>query len=141
MYTDGQTWYNDFAVVEQVDTGDFPLKPDGIMSGANPDPQIHYRRDKGMERSELLERLREDISWLGDCDTERRIISHIEDAIKVLKEQEAEIEQLNRFVNGFSRDAVPVVRCKNCANNCIVKKLRFDPEWFCADGSAITNES
>lgn len=33
-------WYNDFAVVEKVDTGGFPLKPDGIMSGANPDPHF-----------------------------------------------------------------------------------------------------
>ena len=42
-----------------------------------------------MERSELLEKLREDISWLGACETEQQIISHIEYAMKLLKEQEA----------------------------------------------------
>lgn len=36
------------------------------------------------------------------------------DAEVLLKSQQAEIEQLNRFVNGFSRDAMPVVRCKDC---------------------------
>lgn len=47
-----------------------------------------------------------------------------EEVLALLKEQEAKIEQLNRFVNGFSRDAIPVVRCKDCKyydyfNGCI----------------------
>ena len=36
------------------------------------------------------------------------------DALALLKELEAKIKQLNRFVTGFSRDAMPVVRCKDC---------------------------
>lgn len=36
------------------------------------------------------------------------------DALKLLKEQQAEINKLNGFINGFSRDAVPIVRCVNC---------------------------
>lgn len=38
----------------------------------------------------------------------------IQNAIAMLKEQEAEIEQLRGYINGFSKDAVPVVRCKDC---------------------------
>ena len=64
----------------------------------------------------------------------------------LLKEQQAEIEQLNRFVNGFSRDAMPVVRCKDCRHcsfsdgdqlaDCMIKQGWFPvkPDWFCADG-------
>ena len=72
------------------------------------------------------------------------------DILALLKEQEARIEQLNRFVNGFSRDAVPVVRCKDCKHYRIntvypgtnmimtycaktgIAESRL--EWFCADG-------
>ena len=69
---------------------------------------------------------------------------------ELLKEQEAKIEQLNRFVNGFSRDAIPVVRCKDCKywsaerindfNKCRrwinvgVKNFATMGDWFCADG-------
>ena len=65
-----------------------------------------------------------------------------------IKSQQAEIEQLNRFVNGFSRDAMPVVRCKDCKHG---YKCEFNVKcenigepgmygtrhgfnWFCADG-------
>ena len=44
----------------------------------------------------------------------RNFLRTIDDALEMLKEQEAKIEQLNRFINGFSRDAMPVVRCKDC---------------------------
>ena len=69
-----------------------------------------------------------------------------EDAIALLKEQEAKIEQLNRFVNGFSRDAMPVVRCKDCAlshpwndeevqcRNRRISQVYVKPDWYCADG-------
>lgn len=61
------------------------------------------------------------------------------------KEQEAEIEQLKRFVNGFSRDAMPVVRCKDCKHGgidstsypqfwCSAHSEYHKPDWFCADG-------
>ena len=58
---------------------------------------------------------------------------------ELLKEQDAEIEKLKRFVNGFSRDAMPVVRCKNCAfhtdsENCPVFGMDRYDDWFCADG-------
>ena len=59
----------------------------------------------------------------------------IDDAIALLKQHGAEIEQLNRFINGFSRDAIPAVRCKDCKH-----RLECDywiengDDWFCADG-------
>ena len=75
----------------------------------------------------------------------------IDDAIALLKQQGAEIEQLNRFINGFSRDAIPVVRCKDCINcvkepngelYCDILAVGYEPlgskkvnaDWFCADG-------
>ena len=74
-----------------------------------------------------------------------------EQVLALLKEQEAKIEQLNRFVNGFSRDAMPVVRCKDCINcvkepngklYCDILAVGYEPlgskkvtdDWFCADG-------
>lgn len=66
------------------------------------------------------------------------------DALVMLKEQEAKIEQLNRFINGFSRDAIPVVRCKDCKHgqlingeiwcSAYVPNTLVSPDWFCADG-------
>lgn len=78
-------------------------------------------------------------------------IRMIDDTLSMLKEQEAKIEQLNRFVNGFSRDAMPVVRCKDCINcvkepngelYCDILAVGYEPlgskkvadDWFCADG-------
>lgn len=69
----------------------------------------------------------------------------LSDALELLKEQEAKIEQLKRYINGFSKDAVPVVRCKNCKhwdskkNEChnINSYMQYRPcfnDWFCADG-------
>ena len=68
-----------------------------------------------------------------------------EDTIELLQEQQSTIEQLTRFVNGFSRDAVPVVRCKNCKHKeesvspsweawCNRLHCGCDLDWFCADG-------
>ena len=65
------------------------------------------------------------------------------DALYLLKEQEERIEQLKRFVNGFSREAVHVVRCKDCKNHgtincpmCEEANCTFNmaDDWFCADG-------
>ena len=71
----------------------------------------------------------------------RNFLRTIDDAIDLLKEQEAKIEQLNRFVNGFSRDAMPVVRCKDCKHykrdTCSAGAGMAVPppdDWFCADG-------
>ena len=68
----------------------------------------------------------------------------LEQVLVLLKEHGAEIEQLNRFVNGFSRDAMPVVRCKDCDNKecwgragdvvCGIDGTPHRPDWFCADG-------
>ena len=64
-----------------------------------------------------------------------------DEALELLKEQEAKIEQLNRFVNGFSRNAMPVVRCKDCKyydsfNGCMSwhDVNSGNENWFCADG-------
>lgn len=67
------------------------------------------------------------------------------DAVELIHKKNERIEKLNRFVNGFSRDAMPVVRCKECkhgekANDVyLCGKLRgfglaHEPNWFCADG-------
>lgn len=56
-------------------------------------------------------------------------------ALSLLKEQNNEIIKLNGFINGFSRNAVPVVRCKNCRREEICCRQRpDDPNWYCADG-------
>lgn len=64
------------------------------------------------------------------------------DCIKgLLKEQKAETEKLIGFINGFSKDAVPVVRCKDCKKrytvHCIqeeVGNINNQDDWYCADG-------
>ena len=70
----------------------------------------------------------------------------IDDVIALLKQQGTEIEQLNRFINGFSRDAIPVVRCKDCKRrgtyDCPVyvggDEMCSEPDdWFCADGERV----
>ncbi len=76
--------------------------------------------------------------------------------LDLLEEQEAEIGTLNRFVNGFSRDAMPVVRCKDCKyahktydGDCKYCDMFTDDDgnpieryrsgdWFCADGERRT---
>jgi len=74
------------------------------------------------------------ISWKSEL---------IRDALALLKEQKEEIEQLNRFVNGFSRDAMPVVRCNDCKyflaerGECLRHHFVIyfsNGNWFCADG-------
>ena len=96
------------------------------------------------------------IAWLADeelyyrdhGDTHNSLMAC--DAITLLKKQEEEIEQLNRFVNGFSRDAMPVVRCKDCkhrgnSEKCVLSAISEEKnfplfildnrgEWFCSDG-------
>ena len=70
------------------------------------------------------------------------ISSQYLDVLALLKEQEAEIEKLRRYVNGFSRDAIPVVRCKDCKWNsgthdiphCQIDNIPISPDWFCAAG-------
>lgn len=69
------------------------------------------------------------------------------DVLELLKEQKAKTEKLIGFINGFSKDAVPVVRCKDCKHQnwvnaetgCIVCKIGRGtnaPDWFCADGES-----
>ena len=65
----------------------------------------------------------------------------IKDVYELLKEQEAKIEKLIGFINGFSKDAVPVVRCKDCKKrytvHCIqeeVGNINNQDDWYCADG-------
>ena len=85
----------------------------------------------------------EECPYFTDCnelqDSMFTGIAH--DALSVIEGLQAEIEQLNRFVNGFSRDAMPVVRCKDCKHydsetqSCLdgLDGI-FQPDWFCADG-------
>ena len=74
-------------------------------------------------------------------ENDRCSASLISDALTLLKEQEETIDELNGFINGFSRDAVPVVRCKDCKHignmyKCPVfySKEKQSDNWFCADG-------
>ena len=71
------------------------------------------------------------------CDIEERA----SEALDLLKEQKAETEKLIGFINGFSKDAVPVVRCKDCKHyrkdTCSAGAgMAFPPpdDWYCADG-------
>ena len=78
--------------------------------------------------------------------TERNCsLEMVEDALDLLKEQDARIEQLTRYVNGFSREAVPVVWCKDCKNGgmdstsyphywCTRHTEYVRENYFCADG-------
>lgn len=94
------------------------------------------------DRKLLLERL-ERLAIVLD-ELMPRCAELVRDAIASLKEQKAETEKLIGFINGFSKDAVPVVRCKDCKHRGIHifnKKLSMpqskktvDDEWFCADG-------
>ena len=70
-----------------------------------------------------------------------RAVNAITDALSMLKEQKAETEKLIGFINGFSKDAVPVVRCKDCKKrytvHCIqeeVGNINNQDGWYCADG-------
>lgn len=61
------------------------------------------------------------------------------DVLKVLKEQKAEIEELNCFINGFSKEAIVPVRCKDCKHIlpkgfCHKHSRKVTDDWFCADG-------
>ena len=74
----------------------------------------------------------------------------IKDVYELLKEQEAKIEKLIGFINGFSKDAVPVVRCKDCKHykiNTVYPGTNMtmtycaktgitvsNSDWYCADG-------
>lgn len=51
----------------------------------------------------LIEKLQEDISWLGYNATEREIIEHIKCAVTLLKEQEAEIDSLNAALDNITQ--------------------------------------
>ena len=62
------------------------------------------------------------------------------DTITLLKEQDKKVEQLNRYINGFSRDAMPVVRCEDCKHweqsngHCPFNSIFTNADWYCADG-------
>ena len=64
-------------------------------------------------------------------------IEMADEILALLKEQDAKIEQLKRFVKGFN----PIARCKDCKHyhkgfNCdlLQKPILKDDDWFCADG-------
>lgn len=71
------------------------------------------------------------------------IVTLVDEALELLKEQEETINELNGFINGFSKDAVPVVRCKDCKCSephktdiiwCSHLGVIKSEDWFCADG-------
>jgi len=84
----------------------------------------------------------------AECMSGYMSIPFIKDVLELLKEQEAAIDDLKGFINGFSKNAVPVVLCRDCeywdnsgylikdrgmCNNVSVRCSR-DGDWFCADG-------
>jgi len=86
----------------------------------------------------LKEQESERLEWIGAV---AKLTAENELLKKKVKEQEAEIGTLNRFVNGFSRDAIPVVRCKDCKyydyhNGCMSwhDVNSNNNNWYCADG-------
>lgn len=103
--------------------------------------------------------IRKAVALLKEQEHKDRMFHALEEDWKrlngLLKEQEAEIEQLNRFVNGFSRDAVPVVRCKDCryGQYCTDGETTYqcfkwnsnefgalhEQDWFCADGERVND--
>jgi hypothetical protein len=107
-----------------------------------------------MDRKKVIKELEElceylfheyEICYHGDKEDIYNRFLIADNALDLLKEQEAEIEQLNRFVNGFSRDAMPVVRCKDCVYYLNMDKPKSlpcritekHPDWFCADGKRV----
>jgi len=71
------------------------------------------------------------------CDRSQLLI----DALALLKEQKSDIEKLNGFINGFSKDAIVPVRCKDCKyydyhNGCMSwhDVNSKNDNWYCADG-------
>ena len=66
---------------------------------------------------------------------------YVSDALVLLEEQETKIEQLNGYINWFSKDAVPVIRCQYCRQHgkdtcSAVAGIAYPTpdDWFCADG-------
>ena len=71
-----------------------------------------------------------------------------DDMFSLLKEQEQTIRELKGFINGFSKDAIAPVRCKDCSFFTVTKfdadnygHCRKDvvwkevtTDWHCADG-------
>ena len=62
-----------------------------------------------------------------------------DNVVAMLKEQRRKVEDLTGFINGFSKNAVPVVRCGECrfSVSCSIRTFAIatnDDDWFCADG-------
>lgn len=95
----------------------------------------------------------DDIIELMATQGQKIVCGRLQEIRKLLKEKDAEIEQLNGYVNGFSKNAVPVVRCKDCVYGMVFKNVHGEQKidcmspghngtyveahklnWFCADG-------
>lgn len=73
----------------------------------------------------LIEKLQEDISWLGYNATEREIIEHIKCAITLLKEQEAKL--VLNIADSIA--GMEIGDCPGCGRY-LVNKIS-DPSKFC----------
>ena len=90
------------------------------------------------EQQEKIDGLLEDLATaIDDKDS----------ALMMLKEQQAEINKLNGFINGFSRDAVPVIRCKDCRHYEALTESCNDgidgimlPEFYCGNAEPKDGE-
>lgn len=86
--------------------------------------------------------------WHSDSE----VTAMAQDAMALLTKQATEIEKLTNYINGFSRDAVPVVRCRDCVKRpdehetelngksyryCELHRRWTTDDWFCADGERI----
>lgn len=66
----------------------------------------------------------------------------MENAVKLLVQQKKTIDCLNKTINEFNKNAVPVVRCKNCRYRGTWQCWQYflghktDDDWFCADGKS-----
>ena len=53
----------------------------------------------------------------------------------VLTDCETTIKTLHKAINGFTMNAVPVVRCKDCKKETLCRRhWDKDENWFCGDG-------
>lgn len=85
-----------------------------------------------------------------ECDCYEQVYR---DALELIKVQEAAIDDLKGFINGFSKNAVPVVWCKECKHATMTTDGKFckycdlctdddgylieqynDADWFCPNG-------
>ena len=103
---------------------------------------------KGLENTEIM--LKQAVDRGGEMAVMGafKCYNHVSDALALLKEQKSDVEKLNGFINGFSKDAIVPVRCKDCKyydyhNGCMSwhDVNSKNDNWYCADGERRTDDA